>query len=172
MSFTATALSADRVLLRWTTASERQLAGFTIATSGDAAQWRPLDYVIAANAPDGHEYSVEVDKPHAGTAYYRLAGSDVDGSTSLTSQVAVTTAAGAPLGLEVFPTPASTTLNVRCGDPRAGGSLVLRDATGRAALTLPAIVTEIPVGELTPELYLLELRSAERTETRKVWIRR
>jgi hypothetical protein len=87
-SFTATKEQQSAVLA-WTTASERNNAGFTVERSLDGKEFNAIGWV-ATKAEDGYSdrilsYSYTDKSPASGMNYYRLVQKDRDGNTTLST---------------------------------------------------------------------------------------
>lgn len=89
-SFTAAA-DADEVRLDWTTATERNNHFFTVERSADGVDDESFEPVlrVASLGDSQHEtYYVTADEhPLPGTSYYRLRQTDLDGTTTIVSEV-------------------------------------------------------------------------------------
>lgn len=71
------------VILRWTTASERNNAYFEVERSTDLINFEPIARVAGAgNSFQTLDYEAFDSDPHMGTSYYRLRQVDGDGSES------------------------------------------------------------------------------------------
>ncbi|CAH1001455.1 hypothetical protein LEM8419_02358 [Neolewinella maritima] len=89
LAFTATADDAG-VLLRWTTSSETENAGFTVEASPDGTRFAAIGEVAGqGTTTETQHYSLTDPTPRAGTTYYRLRQTDFDGTFSLSDVVSV-----------------------------------------------------------------------------------
>ena len=149
-SFTAEAEGPAAVRLAWATASERSSAYFAVERSRDGATFGSVGQVPAAGTcAAAHRYGLTDAALPAGATrlYYRLRQVDQDGSFRY-SPVRAVGLAGEAAGLALFPNPAraaatltgapaGTTVRVLDALGRAVATATA-DATGTAALTLPA----------------------------------
>ena len=149
-TFTAQ-LSGRAVQLAWQTASEVNTDHFEVERSPDGQAFTPLHTLPAAGtSTSAHAYAwLDAQAAATGvpTLYYRLHVVDLDGTSSYSPvrTVALTPAAA---GLALYPNPAHTSTTLTGVAPAAAvqvldalGRVVLTataDATGTAALTLPA----------------------------------
>lgn len=109
-----TAFTAQRmptgVQLRWTTAIERNNAGFRIERSTDeATAFAPIGWVDGrGHASEPHTYYyLDADLPHSERLYYRLRQIDRSGEEHLSPIQVVNNTAGATHALTLWPNPAS-----------------------------------------------------------------
>ena len=111
--------AAQRVELRWRTASELNAAYFAVERSFDGRAFQAIGTVPAAGgATAPHRYRSTDDLPGPGPAYYRLRQMDRDGGQAFSPVVAVA-AAPASACLSVFETPGEEVLGVAapCAHP-------------------------------------------------------
>ena len=148
-AFTATALN-HAVLLKWSTASEKNTAHFDVERSPDGTAFVRLGTVAAAGTSTApREYALTDAQLPAGitTLYYRLKQVDQDGSFNY-SPVRSVRLSEAAEGLALYPNPATARTTLTGTQP---GALVqvfdalgrvvaaaTANATGTAALALPA----------------------------------
>ena len=147
--------------LAWTTASEKNNAGFEVEASADGRTYRRLGWVAGQGSSSAaHTYQFD-DGALAAAAgplvYYRLRQLDADGTAtfSLVRTVAVPT--GRAGRLQLWPNPARGTVSVAGGAP--GEVVQLLDLAGRVLLraVLPAegpLQLLLPAG-LAPGMYVV-----------------
>jgi hypothetical protein len=83
LHFTANPVDNAKVLLQWSTASEKGNAYFSVQRSPDGSKWQEIKQVKGAgNAQDLKRYDLWDQEPHAGLNYYRLQQFDTDGTSS------------------------------------------------------------------------------------------
>lgn len=71
----------DQSLLRFSTASERDNAGFDIERSPDGNKWAKIGYVVGhGTTAEQRDYDFTDSQPLSGRNYYRLRQTDYDGS--------------------------------------------------------------------------------------------
>jgi hypothetical protein len=94
-SFDAVA-EAGTVLVRWQTASEKDVAYYEVSRSEDDANWQTVAHVNSfGNNAAGFSYSYRDDHVAAGKSYsYRLTSHDLDGALFTSPQVASVTLSG------------------------------------------------------------------------------
>ncbi|MCA8830900.1 T9SS type A sorting domain-containing protein [Hymenobacter pini] len=165
--FTAAATSGA-TRLSWVTASEQDADYFEVERSTTATQWQPVTRVPAANAAAGKSYSVLDARPASGTVYYRLAMHDRSGDVAYSSVQLVT----ASPELQVYPNPATTSLNVQVPATEMTTVLELRDARGRLVrqqqLAQGITNTELPTADLPGGMYLLRVQQGAAARTTRV----
>ncbi len=80
----------DLVQVEWTTASERDNAFFTVERSADALTFESLSTVEAAGHSDILlHYAITDHSPLPGTSFYRVAQTDLDGTTTYSPLAAI-----------------------------------------------------------------------------------
>ena len=147
--------------LAWTTASERNNAGFEVEASGDGHAFRRLGW-IAGHGSSSEAHSYQFDDATLGTApgplvYYRLRQLDADGTATFSPVRPVAVPADRPTQLQLWPNPAHGTVAV--GGVPPGQLVQLLDLTGRVLLSAvppaqgPAQLT-LPAG-LAPGVYVV-----------------
>ena len=91
VSFTASVLENKTVELAWITSLERNNQGFLIERSKDLKLFEKVGQVneVAANSNALKTYRFVDTTPYAGTSYYRLSQTDLDGTTKVFPAVSV-----------------------------------------------------------------------------------
>lgn len=167
-SWTGSRVKSDAVRLDWATASENQASHFTLECSQDGGQrWMPRADIPAVNRLDGAIYSFLDEETPTGDLQYRLKQTDFDGAFEYS---AIITVAGLSAGLEVWPQPAGSVLNIQAPAVDQNVSAQLLDLSGRVQQTilLTGGQQSIDVSELKPGVYLL---CGEGIITRRVIVR-
>lgn len=116
--------------LYWTTASETENAGFLLERSAEGQNFLTLTW-IPGNGTTSQEthYRFDDDAPLAGTSYYRLRQTDLDGTESLSQVVALTRTDGTEW--TVFPNPVTGREELNIQSAAGNASFVLYDMEGR-----------------------------------------
>ncbi len=136
LSFEAKA-AGDNVLVRWSTATEQGTSHFTVERSADGLGFTPIGTLNAAgNSTSTIDYHLIDRSPLWGLNYYRLQGSDLDGSHSYSQVKVVSVGSDGTIG-GPFPDPVEndawwllpTGMDVRTVD--------VIDALGRVGLHVP-----------------------------------
>lgn len=150
-SFTATA-AKDNVLLNWETVNEKDVDGFNIEHSTNARDWSLAGNVKAT----GNDHYAFTDHAAAnGTNYYRLKITDLDGSFTYSSQLAI--AFNQKAGVSIYPNPATDKLFVT-GDLTGIETIYLSDLGGKTVSRIVAPYTQgIDVSGLATGSYLLTI---------------
>ncbi len=181
----------NAVRLTWQTASEQNNAGFyvqrksTSEEGGSGGHWQRLGFVESkagggtTSEPQSYRFTDRELPYGANKLSYRLRQVDTDGTAHLTE--AVTLTLGAPkeakLGAPV-PNPASRQATVRFAVPTATEVQIgLYDLLGRQVATLAEGRREaghhevsLPVGALSPGLYLVRMQAGQKAHTRKLTV--
>jgi len=157
VAFDAT-LVTQGVVLRWTTAMERDNDYFTVERSTDGLAFSEvLRMSSAGNAEAVQHYEVTDPSPFEGTIYYRLRQTDLDGTTTWSDVVPVRSRNSS--STSVHPNPVEDHEMQLSGELTTGYATIL-DATG--ALVFSGKVNgRIPVAELRPGTYALHLLDVE-----------
>jgi hypothetical protein len=165
LSFTATP-AGHVVDLKWSTASERDNAFFTVERSVDAQHFEGISQLPAVGNSQSVIYYADVDHtPMPGLSYYRLRQTDQDGTSTLSEAVPV-----------LFQGKGGMPLTVLYGqdglyvlhDFAQGSTLEVLDATGRFVRS--AVITEeglspVPLGGLSHGMYILRATDGSRVES-------
>ncbi|MBL7782455.1 MAG: choice-of-anchor B family protein [Saprospiraceae bacterium] len=157
IDFQAIALEKD-ALLNWSTASERNNAGFEIQHSADGIAWQTEGFVAARN--DGiypANYSFEVKYLANGVHFFRLRQVDEDGNSNFSNMESVRIGQTG-ISTLITPTLARENCDLRIQSPGAGKVQVevfhadgrptglhwTQETSGETALSIP--VQDLPVG--------------------------
>lgn len=156
-------------LLTWTTASERNNAGFEVQASLDGRTFRPIGWVNGGGTtttPQHYHYTEE--DATLGLTYYRLLQHDHDGTTTYSSIVTVYRHSETPI-LRAFPNPMRDYLTLH----HAQGEATLFDMLGQIIWQRDIQHSEvhIPVGELTTGRYLLHIQRQDGQSSTQVLIK-
>ncbi len=156
-------------LLEWTTADERDNAGFWLQRSVDGRAFDDLAFVPGTdNATAQNNYSFEDANPFSGRTLYRLRQIDFDGSQALSRLIAVDRKDGA--GWLAYPNPVGRDKELRIGlanESEAGFELYA--LTGQLVKTFSDGATRLPLSDIPSGVYLL--RNREDAAVRRVVIR-
>lgn len=170
ISFSATPVR-NRVLLNWTTATEKNNAWFAVERSPDAQNFAEIGQMPGAgNSTAPREYTFTDEHPLTGPNYYRLRQTDYDGSFSHSPlRLATMSAAGR---LFLYPSPAKDMLYIRQDAPAATPlQWFIFDKTGRLLATgaqdTGTLTWEIPVGHLPDGNYILSVETGKEQFTER-----
>ncbi|NVO86155.1 T9SS type A sorting domain-containing protein [Hymenobacter terrestris] len=165
--FDATA-TGPTVRLTWATTFEERASHFEVERSATATAWNTVARVAAGNQATGQQYAATDARPLPGTAYYRLAMHDRDGTVSYSSVRTVRSAATTA----VYPNPVRNAAQVLLPMPGQSATLELVSARGAVVrrLTAPAGVAsvEVPMADLPAGFYLLRVQQAGATSTTRL----
>ena len=154
VSFGASRLPDNQVLLRWATATETNSATFDIERSADGKRFELVGQVAAAgHSSSARAYAWQDRAAPAALAYYRLRLVDADASAAYSSVAVVPAAAGgAAVRLSVYPNPVRSGQSPRLVLPAGtadGAQLSLTTMLGQRLLNRPLTRTEASTGSLT-----------------------
>ena len=121
-------IQGSATLLSWETQNETNNRGFTIQRSPNGISFENIGFVPASTqVQDRHEYAFTDPNPHAGSNYYRLVQTDIDGKTAMSPTIRLNF--DLTTRLSVFPNPASMFVTVRGSN--AGSLIGLYGVDGR-----------------------------------------
>jgi len=152
VSFSAE-LDQPSVKIKWTTATETNNDFFSIQRSTDENQWTVIKKIKGAgNSNNLVSYETYDDVPVNGTSYYRLAQTDLDGTTSY-SDIRVVKNVLKGKGISIYPVPSTgNTINFAGITDYKNNNLTLRNAGGnilfsttlsKASVELPSLATGV-----------------------------
>lgn len=157
LSFQAWPLNG-KVRLEWSTATERDNAGFRVQRSTDLVQWEEVSFVRGGgNSQTTITYAANDLKPLPGSTYYRLEQVDHDGTVDHSPVRHVTTPDRNDLHL--WPNPAGSVVHVGMDTP---GRILVLDAQGRSMQVFQEAHTTgtlLHIAALPPGLY--QVRSVD-----------
>ncbi len=143
-----TTCAGGGVRLEWTTATERNCAGFIVERSWDGTTWDVLGGVECAGnsqTPNGYSFHDE-ERPQV-VRYFRLKQIDEAGTVAVLPVIPALPCAVTSQLLHVWPNPVAGTLNLEVArqiDGLEGGLLLtLFDATGRCVRSRPAASDQV-----------------------------
>lgn len=126
-------VTADHVLLNWSTATENNADHFTVMRSTDGEHFDGIgDVAATGNSNTRRDYSlVDNDAYNLGVnqLYYRLNTKDKDGRSYL-SRIVTATLVDLPVTLRIYPNPVHDLLKVKYNAPK-GGVMSIVDLAGK-----------------------------------------
>ena len=164
----------DAVELRWSTAQEKNNDYFSIERSADGRQFLPLAQVAGRNADYTTAYTLTDAQPLTGLSYYRLSQVDRDGQMEQLALRAVTHQ-GKDSGYALVPNPVNGNAIFLTSGAREPGfeSLQIFNPTGQLIYQMQgqadwnANRLELPIGDLPPGIYWLQVTASSHSETLK-----
>lgn len=158
--------------LQWSTATELNSAFFTIEKSTNGHNFFKLGIVPGAgNSAAVLNYVFNDEHPAAGTNYYRLKQTDLDGTSKYSGTIAVLNSS-AVNSLTVYPNPCSNRLYLQMPTNNQANSfsqIVIINSLGLTVMQYKLNssngVAAIPVQQLPNGLYYLKAVSANHTNT-------
>ena len=148
VDFTASVVDQREVRLDWQTASEENNAYFTIEKSRDNDTWTKVSEVPGArDSQELIEYT-SLDKfPFAGTSYYRLKQTDLDGKFVYSQVRTVTLNANMRAELTIYPNPNNGSFVAELDHPVEEALLEILDLTGRRIVQIPVSHSRIEIDQ-------------------------
>ncbi|MES2690908.1 MAG: T9SS type A sorting domain-containing protein, partial [Bacteroidota bacterium] len=106
----------EDAIVKWSTASEKNNAGFTVERSMDAKEWETAGIVSSAGYANAiSNYTYKDTRPfdqHSKMVYYRIKQTDKNGDVSYSRVVNVTNATQPKVSVGVYPNPAKDVIHV------------------------------------------------------------
>lgn len=144
----------DMVNIHWTTAMERNNDIFTVERSFDGNRFEGVLQVPSASNGDAvQHYEVNDAETFAGTAYYRLRQTDLDGTSTLSDVVAVTSRGRR--NTLIHPNPVEQDIITLSGT-LTNGMAAISDATGKVVY-MGAVDGVLDVSRLPSGTYALRI---------------
>ncbi len=170
ISFTGTRVNNQNII-RWTTASEKNNAGFELQSSTDAVTFKPVAF-IATKSSNGfsstqlhYEYT---DIISGGTVWYRLKQVDKDGKAWYSNILTIRGENVKGFTLATFPNPSQGNITLKTvTDKAVAGTIVIRDLTGRKMMEQQVTLIRgesqitLSTGKLPAGTYILQVTSTE-----------
>jgi|GEM_PF-5909787 len=149
LEFTANAVANQKALLKWSTATEKNNAYFSIQRSRDGINWIEIGQEKGAgNSLETQFYKHTDEKPFIGVNYYRLEQFDLDGASSFSPIRTVAFTGKGELAVTAYPNPTNQVLNLQIdGGKERTYELVVFNVLGQR---LPISFTQLPTGTLQP----------------------
>jgi hypothetical protein len=164
-SFTASRVDANRVTLRWETATEINNAGFTILRNNGPA-WEQVMYVpshaAGGNSTSALTYNFMDQNSHRGMTQYRIRQVDLDGKIKM-SDIRAVRGEGQTTQLIVYPNPSNNgNVNVVFNDQNVTRDAILIDMSGRTIRQWQGVTSNtIQVENLLPGIYTFRSTTRE-----------
>ncbi|MFN7117545.1 MAG: lamin tail domain-containing protein, partial [Saprospiraceae bacterium] len=162
LDFTATSVS-ESVLLKWSTATEKNNAFFSVQRSRDGLNWVEIGQVKGkGNSSVLQQYAFTDKQPQTGINYYRLQQFDFDGQSSFTP-VRFVEIQGKQVIAKLFPNPTRERFNLQLeGAGSQMYKVFIYNTLGQEIWTLPEALPagesyEIPTTWWTPGLYFMRI---------------
>ncbi len=131
VAFSAQCVGGE-VSVKWTTASERDNALFTVESSIDGQSFLAAGHLPGSGTTSSmHHYAWTDHRPVASTSYYRLRQTDHDGTATLSSVVPVDCPRGADAVIWPNPATGHFLFNLPSSVDRSPMVVEMRDAIGR-----------------------------------------
>lgn len=168
LSFEVQVQGARNVLLRWSTASEKDNSRFSIDRSANGIQFERIKDIPAAGNATGNQYSWIDTQPLDGTSYYLLSQTDFDGTSTHLGIKALTLDSDSK-GLNIQPNPVNSdqlfaAINLSAGfegileilntDGKRVASASLQLEKGFQTISYP--LTSLPAG-----MYILQINDGQ-----------
>ena len=157
-NFTAN-VKNQQVDLKWSTSNEINVQGFDIEKSIDGKLFNKINFVSATNQLKA-SYSAN-DLLLNGTAYYRLKIIDNDGKYSYSNVVKAI--AFSNNSINVYPNPATNTLNVNVLDLNTTKEFTIFNSFGQPMVTtkMNQLSQQVNISQLTTGTYFIQFSNGE-----------
>ena len=165
--FTASLQNYHTVLLQWQTASEQNLAGFSIERSTATNDFSAIGYVTAnGNTSSKTNYTAIDKKPSQGVNLYRLKMTENNGKFVYSKTVSVEVREQL-FSIKLSPNPAKNVLNIKLNGLNETATIQIVDANGiklKEVLVAKGNSTSVAVdiNNLSPGIYNVRLQTASR----------
>ena len=173
------AANGDAVDIRWTTASEKDNAFFTVEKSRDGLAFETLSTQKGAgNSTTRTSYYEKDRKPFEGLSYYRLKQYDLNGRYTYSAIEAVDRSGLANTDILVFPNPSDGNIRLRLkGFKKEAVELAVTDAMGRLCISRSLTVQDNEEDillnggrQLAPGTYVLAISTKDNVYRRKITV--
>lgn len=163
----------DQIMLQWETKTEINNDYMAVESSADGISFREIGKVKGKGTTQETQYYQFLDRhPQQGVNYYRLRQVDFDGTTTYHPIIAIDlrTAAGTTGQLQLYPTLASTVIQIRLtSKPQQPMPFTIYSLLGQPVLTgvieKGTDVTEIPIQDLPAASYIFTTHDQGRPYT-------
>ena len=140
LKFSGSKLNTNANLLRWTTATESNNAGFDVLRSTDGINFKPIATVsskaILGNSNVSLDYNYTDNSAAKGTSYYRLNQRNKNGQTSFSGILALKDVAAAFKIASIYPNPVVSGMTLNISSPvELKATSVITDITGKILAT-------------------------------------
>lgn len=171
VSFTAEA-GDDKVHFEWTTASETSNSFFTVERTTDGQVFTGIEVVPGSGSTSAYStYSAVDESPVNGTSYYRLKQTDLDGSSSWSSLVAVNMQEEGIVAW-IDPNSSNNLIEVYISDDAMPVTIEVMDVTGRTVLMRTAqpgtTLVQVDTHPLPNGVYLVRAGNGIRSVSKKI----
>lgn len=169
LSFQATKAGADEVLVRWVSATEKNVKHYVLERSSDGVNFADLVVLDAKNAPAAYSYADNIRGVNASYLHYRLRIVDHDGS-SVHSGIVTVSPDRAGMTISVAPNPVSDQLRIRLSSAAQEPVTVSVFGLRGEKIFEEVYYSNVPeisrdVRELKPGLYFVRITCGNISET-------
>jgi hypothetical protein len=172
LSFTA-ACAGQNIVLKWSTATEKNNRYFTVERSDGGINWKVIGSVDGAdNSLFVHNYSLTDKTPGAANAFYRLEETDFDGNNRYGNVVAAEKCEGDALEiLTVEPNPSAGEFVLSySGDKSQVLSIVILSIDGREVYESMGFQSNFDLSNKAQGVYFVQVHLHSKTINREIII--
>ncbi|MEI9944707.1 MAG: T9SS type A sorting domain-containing protein [Chitinophagaceae bacterium] len=164
MAFSAD-LAVNKVKVTWATASETNNEYFSIERSTDNAQWNEIKRIAGAgNSGSLLTYQTYDESPVAGTSYYRLKQTDIDGKFSYSNTISVKYNPSAK-GVSLFPVPnTGNTVNITGISNYSNHEVTVLNVNGAVLFTTTLTKSSVDLPSLNAGVYVIRIKDKTTNE--------
>jgi hypothetical protein len=160
--------------IRWSTASEKNNAFFTIEKTNDGSNFSEVGKVFSSG--DSHQtqhYSFKDEHPYFGLSYYRIKQTDKDGTFTYSQMKAVDYQNSIQAGFEIVPNPSDNSSSAALNFTDLKGkecTITLFDITGKKIFQSTEIIkdskTNLPA--LEKGMYFIQVSGSDFSQTKRM----
>ncbi len=172
LTFTGKYQSPGNALLSWKTATETNIAYYSVQRSLNSSVYAEVGRVGVIGA--GHQYNYTDALPpanSASTVYYRLAAVDFSGIKTYSSSVAI--AINKNISITIYPNPAKGYINIQADGGVGNALLFITDIAGRTVLSTKLQdkqLQQIPLGSIPRGIYTATIFTVSGRQTKEIVI--
>lgn len=159
-SFTATKMSSDAAMVKWTVGADFGSGTFSIGRSTDGVQFSTIGTVEAiANDAGSESYSFVDNAPLSGISYYRIGMTNSTGEVSYSSVVPVEFGSTSRQ-ITLYPVPATDMLHISAPGVSGGGTIELFSVAGQLLANYQVTMLDgasLPVNSLPTGAYFVRI---------------
>lgn len=150
--------SNDQTIFSWSTASELNNDFFSLEKSNDGKVWEHLAYAEGSGTTHSQKNYTYETTSATKEIFFRLSQTDFDGKYELLKTIKIESEA---TSLDIFPNPATTSLNVRVNEDLLATEAKIVNQWGQEELTLSQLefmgVQDIDISGLKNGIYYLRV---------------
>jgi hypothetical protein len=157
LSFKASPIEKNQVLLEWITKRETNNAYFEVQKSADLDAWETLIKVDGKiNSQVNQAYQVVDNQPYNSITYYRLKQTDFDGEFTFSYIISLNNQFAGAL-IKIFPNPSEDVIFIEASPAFENNPLIITDQTGKLIMSTHKTPKHLNIKHLTNGVYILKM---------------